>query len=492
MKVSVGRWGGAPFGKGKTLPHWCKKSIFAQCWKKETFSSERAQKVRRSILDFYKSDTDLVRRRKKHEMNIKNYVSEYIGGEYGKHKNAIEDLIISSEDKVILSIDMDGVKKYVEKKCEENIKLWYDHDYTTNMKERTELMHILSMCGIRLSPKMLHYYVLTLTLTLNKFLDIYKDDIIKYDGISKKEKHIRINSYYYNKEKVKAPIFLLYKCLSNVLYSLCENGMTNRDVLYLTIREDILRNYMDIHDIISKAPSFLNISLLFYFMNTWLFVESNRRMKTACFEHLNKYINSISNDEINISVGDMFYLAITIRLYFFSFSYNEVLSKINIHCKHFLSSILLLPHNAESGECIQNGKHKYFTDFMNMHEKLVEPQEVQLYPFNFSLVSLKNRTIHILESSTDYYANDPKILRAYNCWRWGTRHMSASVTSIRETSPSPTRENFKLLTLCSRDEYEDLFTDEKRDGILLKYVNKDYVYSFAEKDPLNVQNIMNS
>ncbi|SCA48607.1 conserved Plasmodium protein, unknown function [Plasmodium ovale] len=475
MKVSVGRWGEAPFGKGTTLPHWWKKSIFALCWKKETFSSERAEKVRRSILHFCKSDTDLVRRRKKHETNIKNYVSEYIGGEYGKHKNAIEELIIPSEDKVILSIDVDGLKKYVEKKCEENVKLWYDHDYTTNVKERTELMHILSICGIRLSPAMLHYYILNLTLTLNKLLDIHKDDIIKYESISKKEKHIRINSYYYNKEKVKAPIFLLYKCLSNVLYSLCENGMTNRDV-YLTIREDILNNYMDIHDIISKAPSFLNISLLLYFINTWLFVESNRRIKTACFEHLSKYLNSISNDEINISVGDMFYLALTIRLYFFSFSYNEVLNKINDHSKHFLSSILLLPHNAESGECIQNGEHKYFTDFMNMHEKLVEPQEVQLYPFNFSLVSLKNRTIHILESSADYYENDPQTLRAYNCWRYFVAK----------------RENFKLLTLCSKDEYDDLFTDEKRDGILLKYVNKDYVYNFAEKDPLNVQNIMNS
>ncbi|ETW31092.1 hypothetical protein PFFCH_01432 [Plasmodium falciparum FCH/4] len=49
------------------------------------------------------------------------------------------------------------------------------------------------------------------------------------------------------------------------------------------------------------------------------------------------------------------------------------------------------------------------------------------------------------------------------------------------------KENFKLLSLCTRNEYADLFNDQTRDSVLSKYVNKDYLYDFNQRMEYKVE-----
>ncbi|CRG93428.1 conserved Plasmodium protein, unknown function [Plasmodium gallinaceum] len=426
-------------------------------YKKHFSYIKKIEELKKRILDYYSKDNEyFLQRRKQHEKEIKNYFKEL------SNYVTLEDIFFCPDEKRILNEETENIKKYIEDNNKKNLKDINDHIKITN--EKTELMKILSICGIRIPPKILFYYIFDIISNLKKHLDINKNYIIKYEAVTEKENYFRINQYYYNKKKINVQFFLLYKSLSNVLYSICENSIDNSEI-YLSIRDEIYENYCNLSDIIIKSPSFLNVSILFYFINVWLFSDKSRKMKIRCLENLNKYINSISDDEININKDDLFYFFLTIRLFFFTFSYSDVLNNLNNYSKHFISSVLFFPHNSEKTTNQENENYKYIINYLNKNEKYVEFRKIQVFPFNFSLSSLKNKIIYIFERPDDYYENDTNVMRSYNYWKYFIAK----------------KEDFKLLTICNKHEFNELYDTNKRDDILTKYVNKDYLYNFEEK-----------
>ncbi|CRG98878.1 conserved Plasmodium protein, unknown function [Plasmodium relictum] len=430
---------------------------------KKYFSSIASiEKLKTKILNYYSKESEnFIQKRKQHEKEIKEYFKEL------PNDVTLEDIFICSDEKKILNEEIGNIKKYVEDKNRKNLKNINDHIKSIN--EKTELMKVLSMCGVRIFPKILFFFIFDIISNLKEHLEINKNHIIKYEAITEKENYFRINQYYYNKKKINIEFFLLYRALSNALYSVCESFIDNNE-MHLAIRDEIYENYSNINDIIIKSPSFLNISILFYYINIWLFADQSRKMKIICLENLNKYINSISDDEINISKNDLFYLFLTIRLFFFTFSYNDMLNNLNNYSKHFISSVIFFPHNSEIKSSIENENYEYIINYLNKNEKNVEIRKIQILPFNFSLCSLKNKIIYIFERFDDYYENDKDVMRSYNYWKYFIAK----------------KEEYKLLAICNKHEYSELFVKNKRDDILTKYVNKDYLYNFEEKIKKNI------
>ncbi|SBT74923.1 conserved Plasmodium protein, unknown function [Plasmodium malariae] len=451
---------GLPFCK-LAFPFRLNSGVSLVGCRKQFGSTAKVDDLKNAILNYYHSAQNFVQRRKEHEQAIKNYFKEYMEKGPIITSAQMEDIFLSAEEKNILNEDIKEINNFVQNKCNEKFEM--TNNYVKSVVEKTELMKVLTICGIHIVPKILVFYLTEIILNLKRFLEIHKNNIVTYECRTKKNSYVRINNYYYDKEKVKVPFFLIFKSLSNVLYSLSENLMQKNEI-YEYIKEEILKNYIPINDIINKAPSFLNISLLFFFINTWLLVDNDREIKTLCLDNMNKYINSISDDEINISADDIFYFILTIRLFFLTFSYNDVLNYLNNFSKNIISSLLCFPHNCEFPYNEQDEKYIYIANYMNKNDKYVELKNIKVHPFHFPLSSLKNKIIYILEKAEDYYVNDVNTLRAYNFWRYFIA----------------TRENYKLLTVCRKDEYSTLFTDDKQDSILVKYANKDYVYNFEE------------
>ncbi|CAD2101478.1 hypothetical protein YYG_04185 [Plasmodium vinckei petteri] len=449
---------------------------YRSVWNKRHFtSSNSSYQVEKDIINYYLSNDNFARNRKKHEQKIKKLMDNYVNG--GTDKREIDNILLVKNEENLLNFDNpSSIEEYVNKKCEsENID--NDFEYIKKINEKTEIMKILTICGIDIKGEVVYYYTLYLISTLKKYLDKYKDYIIKYEDIMDIKDYYKISNYYYNKEKVVNTnlFFLIYKSLSNTVYSICENPMDKNNNFNICIKNEILNNYNNINDIILKSPSFLNISILFYFINTWMFIDQSRNMKNICLDNFNKYINYISNDEINISSDDMFYLTLATRLYFQTFTYTDILNILNNDSKHFLSVIVLVPNSSELQTNNQTDKYKYLSDYLNTQDKFVEPtKKIHIFPFTFSLGSLKDKTVYILESHEDYYMRNTDALRSYVCWR--------NFLAMRD--------GFKLLELCNKNEYDDLFVEEKRDSILSTYANKNCIYNFAEKSKINMEKII--
>ncbi|SOV13559.1 conserved Plasmodium protein, unknown function [Plasmodium gaboni] len=463
--------------------------------KKKYFSSiERIEELEKVIINYHeKEENNFLGRKKEYENFIRQVLKEKCD-DFKTDKIFLSSLDDNDVAFLINNNDIENIKDYVEKRNKDNIinkdenKLY---EYIEKIKIKSEIMKILSICGIRISLNILIFYMYDIILKVKKCLDYYDKDIIKYDTIKDKDRYYKIGQYYYycdnknikDKKKKSLPFFFLnlYKGLSNILYTACENSMQTNNKKYISINEEIINSYNSIDDIIYKVPAFLNISILFYYINTCLYIDLSRKSKNLYLQNLNNYINCIADDEMNISKEDFNYLVLCMRLYFLVFSYNDILNILNEGSKHFLSTLVLLPNdnhnnnnsNIYSTQNDDNINYEYIINYLNKNEKHIENQKISLFPFHFYLSSLKNKIIYILEKNDDFYVNDSNVLRSYNFWRYFIA----------------LKENFKLLSLCKRNEYVDLFNDETRDSVLLKYVNKDYLYVFNQR--MNYRNEQN-
>ncbi|KYN99292.1 hypothetical protein PRSY57_0819700 [Plasmodium reichenowi] len=473
-------------------------------------SRERIQELERVILNYHKKEeSNFLGRKKEYE----NFIRQVLKDRCDNFKT--DNIFLSSledidETLLINNNDMESIKDYVEKRNKDDIiikdknKLY---EYIEKINIKSEIMKILSICGIRISFNILIFYMYDIILKLKKCLQYYDKDIIKYDSIKDKDKYYKIGQYYYyycyqdnnkyddnknvkdKKEKSGPFLFLkLYKILSNILYTTCENSIQTYNKKYINIKEEIINKYNSINDIIYKVPAFLNISFLFYYINMCLYIDLSRKSKNMYLQNLNNYINCIADDEINISKEDFNYLVLSIRLYFLYFSYNDILNILNEGSKHFLSTLVLIRNNNDNNDNNNNNNdnnnnnihslqidhninYVYIINYLNKNEKYIENTKITLFPFHFYLSSLKNKIIYILENNDHFYLNDSNVLRSYNFWRYFIAQ----------------KENFKLLSLCTRNEYSDLFNDQTRDSVLSKYVNKDYLYDFNNRMKYNVE-----
>ncbi|VWU51022.1 conserved protein, unknown function [Hepatocystis sp. ex Piliocolobus tephrosceles] len=481
--------------KKKTTRSYFKRSndvISSFTTKQLFYSTSSTNKLKKLILEYYcANNDDFVHNRQEHEKTIKKYINEH-NEKNTKGTLMIESMVLSTNDQnIILNNNMSEIKKYVEINYEKNVDISSRSNNDSKLKslyDTTTLIQILSVCGIKVPLHILYYYLLNTISDLKYFLNLYKNSIIKYDDEQIKQNKttfLKINKYYYN-DDIKDCFFLLYKSISNVFFSLCENTMKEDNaVIDVTIAsdsslskestdntttmhiEEAVKEYHNIiNDTLTMAPAFLNISILFYYINTYLFINRSKQMKSICLNKLNEYINAISDDEIHITNNDFFYLILTTRLYLLIFSNVDVLNVLNKSSKHFLSLVIMVPNNnIQLSLNKPNEKYKYIVDFLNMHEKYVEHKKVNIYPFTFSLVSLKNKIIYIFEKSDDFYLNNVKTLRSYTFWKYFIA----------------TKMDFQLLTICTKNEYNDLFSKDKGHDILLKYTNKDYTYKFYDK-----------
>ncbi|SPJ09923.1 conserved Plasmodium protein, unknown function [Plasmodium sp. DRC-Itaito] len=463
--------------------------------KKYCSARERIKELEKVILDYHKKEeNNFLGRKKEYETFIRQILKEKCDN-FKTDKIFLSSLDDIDETFLINNNDMENIKDYVENKNKDNIIIKDEnklYEYIEKINIKSKIMKILSICGIRISHNILIFYMYDIILKLEKCLDYYDKDIIKYDTIKDKDRYYKIGQYYYyddddnnnnNKnikvEKKKSRPFLflnLYKILSNILYTTCENSMQTNNIKYISIKKEIINKYNSIEDIIYKVPAFLNISFLFYYINMCLYIDLSRKSKNMYLQNLNNYINCIAADEINISREDFNYLILCIRLYFLFFSYNDILNILNEDSKHFLSTLVLIPNNnnnnnnyTRSIQIDDDINYVYIINYLNKNEKYIENQKITLFPFHFYISSLKNKIIYILEKNDDFYVNDSNVLRAYNYWRYFIAQ----------------KENFKLLSLCKRSEYADLFNDQTRDSVLSKYVNKDYLYVFNQKNEIN-------
>ncbi|SOV75637.1 conserved Plasmodium protein, unknown function [Plasmodium sp. gorilla clade G3] len=444
---------------------------------------ERIEELERVILNYHKKEENNFLGRKKEYENFIRHVLKEKCDDFKTDNIFLSSLDDNDQKFLINNNEMENIKDYVEDKNKDNIIIKDEnklYEYIEKINIKSEIMKIFSICGIRISPNILIFYMYDIILKIKKCLDYYDKDIIKYDTIKDKDRYYKIGRYYYydyhhddnknikDKKKKSVPcLFLnLYKSLSSILYTTCENSMQTNNKKYISIKEEIINNYNSIHDIIYKVPAFLNISFLFYYINMCLYIDLSRKSKNMYLQNLNNYINCIADDEMNISGEDFNYLVLCIRLYFLFFSYNDILNILNEGSKHFLSTLVLIPNNnTHSTQIDDNINYEYIINYLNKNEKHIENQKMTLFPFHFYLSSLKNKIIYILEKNDDFYVNDSNVLRSYNFWCYFIAQ----------------KENFKLLSLCKRHEYADLFNDQTRDSVLSKYVNKDYLYLFNQQ-----------
>lgn len=423
-------------------------------------NQKKIEYLKNSILDLYSKESDhFVKTRRNHEKAIREQFTEL-----RRNGATVADVLIPSEDAVIhINKSVEEIKEYVhvQNENEEN-----DGQIIKEIKDNTEIMKALAVCGIRIEPKIPFYFLYRLLLYLKNNFGKDKHTIHLYDEVKEKQNYLRINYYYYHTD-IYDFYMKIFKSLSNVLYTICESCVDTNET-YIIIKKEIEDTYSNIDDVIRKAPSFLNISLLFFYINAWLFIDKSRKMKNTCLDYLNSYLSSISEDEINMSTDDLFYLFLTLRLFLYSFSYNEVFSNLNNFSKQFLSSVVFFPHNSESFVKNEKMNYSYIVDFLNKNEKYVEHKEVSIPPFHYPLTSLKNKTVYIAESKNDYYANESEIIRACNWWRYFIAK----------------REGYQLLLLCKQNEFDDFLSEEKRDELMKKYIHIDYSYPLKEHNPL--------
>ncbi|EUD67029.1 hypothetical protein C922_02613 [Plasmodium inui San Antonio 1] len=418
--------------------------------------------LKSAILNYADSVEDLVQSRKEHEAKVKAIFEEYWGG-YPKEDEMVR-VCMGSRGKDILNAELANIKRYVQDRHASGNKSEVEKGNEQHFLHRTKFLKFLTTCGIRVPSKVLLYYVLEAVTQLRIHLERNKGDIIKHDAVTKREKYVRINSYYYDQEKVHIPFMSLYRSLSNVLYSVSENRIESIET-YEHVRDEVVQNYMNIDDVMRKAPAFLNISVFFFLVNSYIYLGKNIKLKNICIDVLNPYVSAISEDEMNISSDDTFYLILALRLYFSSFSYNsEILNQLSTYNKHFVSSILSLPNQSDGLYTDQNAKYVYITEFLNRQDKSVELKKVYVPPFGYSLTSLKNLTVYILDSAGQYYANEVATLRSCVFWRY---YLAA-------------KDGFTLVRLCQKEDYADLFTEGKRDEVLQTAISKDYIYDCDE------------
>lgn len=423
-------------------------------------NKKKIEYLKNSILDLYSKKGDhFVKTRKNHEKTIRE---QFI--ELKQNGVMVADVLMPSEDAVkYINKSVEEIKEYVhvQNANEEN-----DREIIKEMKDNIEIMKALAVCGIRIEPKFVFYYLYRLLLYLKKYSEKDKQTIHLYDEVKEKQNYLRINYYYYPTD-IYDFYMRIYKSLSNVLYTICENCVDTNET-YMIIKKEIEETYFNIGDVIRKAPSFLNISILFFYINVWLFIDKSRKMKNTCLDYLNSYLSSISEDEINMSTDDLFYLFLTLRLFLSCFSSNEVFSNLNNFSKQFLSSVVFFPHNSESFVKNEKMDYSYIIDFLNKNEKYVEHKEVSIPPFHFPLTSLKNKTVYVAESKNDYYVNESEIIRACNWWRYFIAR----------------QEGYQLLLLCKQNEFDDFLSEEKRDELMKKYIHIDHSYPLKEHNPL--------
>ncbi|GAW79701.1 hypothetical protein, conserved [Plasmodium gonderi] len=454
---------------------------------------KNVDELKKAIFNYFHSSNNLVERRKEHEKKIKNIFEEYLGG-YPNEDQMIH-LCMPSGEESILDEKLRDMKQHAQDRRKSDHMIGHENcsasgegnngahvdknkfgvmkkKQVEDFAQRTELLRILCTCGIRVSPKILLYYTSEAVVNLRTRLEKHMNDIIKYEEVTELEKYERVNNYYYDREKVNVSFIHMYKSLANTLYSICENTIEPNES-YESMKEEIVLNYLNLDDIVRKAPAFLNISILLFLVNSYIWMGKNTKMKNLCIDIMNPYINSISDDEMNISTDDKHYLILALRLYFTSFLYStDILNQLTSYNKRFISSILLVPNHLEMSNTEQDEKYLYITQFLNRHDRKVELKKVYISPFFYSLSSLKNRVIYIMESHDHYYTNERDTLRSFVLWR----HYICA------------KEGFKMVRLCQRDEYVDLFTEKKRDQILHDQVNKDvYVYDCDEIIRSNVQ-----
>ncbi|ANQ06901.1 Uncharacterized protein PCOAH_00010990 [Plasmodium coatneyi] len=414
--------------------------------------------LKSAILNYADSVEELPQRRKEHEAKVKAIFEEHLGG-YPREDEMV-NLCMESCEKDILNGDVSNIERYVQDRHASGNNINVAKGKEEQFLRRTKFLKILTTCGIRVSPKVLLYYVLEAVTQLGTHLEQHKGNIIKHDAVTKRENYFRINSYYYDKERVDVPFMSLYKSLSNLLYSVSENRIECAEA-YEHVKDQIVQNYMNIEDVVRKAPAFLNISVFFFLINCHIYLGKSIKMRNLCIDVLNPYVSAISDDEMNISSDDTFYLILALRLYFSSFSYNsDVLNQLSIYNKQFVSSILSLPNYSDGVHTDQNEKYVYITEFLNRQDKSVELKKVYIPPFSYSLTSLKNQTVYILDSPQQYYANEAATLRSCVFWRY---YLAS-------------KDGFTLLRLCQKEDYADLFTESKRDEVLQASISKHYLY----------------
>ncbi|CAA9990180.1 conserved Plasmodium protein, unknown function [Plasmodium knowlesi strain H] len=428
-------------------------------WRRHYFSSMKdISGLKNAILNYADSVEDLVQRREEHEAKVKAIFEDHWNGYPGESE--MLSLFLGSCEKEILNGEVSNIESYVQDRRANGKNINLSKGKEGQFLHRTKLLRILTTCGIRVSPKVLLYYVLEAVTQLKTHLEEHKFNIIKDDAVTKRENYVRINSYYYDKEKVHVPFMPLYKALSNVLYSVSESRIESVET-YEHLKDQVIQNYMNIEDVVRKAPAFLNISVFFFLVNSYIYLGKNIKIKNLCIDVLNPYVSAISEDEMNISSDDTFYLILALRLYFSSLSYNsDALNQLNIYNKQFVSSILSLPNHSDGVYTDQNEKYAYITEFLNRQDKAVELKKVHIPPFNYSLTSLKNQTLYILDSARKYYANEASTLRSCVFWRY---YLAA-------------KDGFTLVRLCQKEDYNDLFTESKRDEVLQASISQHYLY----------------
>ncbi|GAB65190.1 hypothetical protein PCYB_052080 [Plasmodium cynomolgi strain B] len=418
--------------------------------------------LRSAILNYADSVEDLVQRRKEHEVKVKAIFEEHCGG-YPREDQMVR-LCMGSCEEEILNGEVPTIKRYVQDRYANGNNYEIAKENERNFLHTTKLLKIITTCGIRVSSKVLLYYILEAVTQLRTYMQHHKGDIIKHDAVTKRENYLRINSYYYDREKVHVPFMSLYKSLSNVLYSVSENRVESTET-YEHVKDELVQNYINIEDVVRKAPAFLNISVFFFLVNSYIYLGKTVKLKNLCTDVLNPYISAISEDEMNITSDDTFYLILALRLYFSSLSYNwDALNQLSSYNKQFVSSILSLCNHSDGLHTGEDPKYVYITEFLNRLDKSVEQKKVYLPPFGYSLTSLKNRTVYILDSAGQYYANETATLRSCVFWRY---YLAA-------------KDGFTLVRLCQKEDYADLFTESKRDEVLQASISKDYLYDCDE------------
>ncbi|CAG9479772.1 unnamed protein product [Plasmodium vivax] len=427
------------------------------------FSSLKdANGLKSAILSYADSVEDFIQRRKEHEVKVKAIFEEHYGG-YPREDEMVS-LCMGSCEKDILNGDVPNIKRYLQEGHSNGKHSDVAKGNEVPFLRRTKMLKILTTCGIRVPPKVLLYYALEAVTKLGTHLEEHKGNIIRHDAVTKRENYIRINSYYYDREKVPSPFMSLYQSISNILYSVSENRIESTET-YLHLKDLIVQNYMNIEDVVRKAPASLNISVLFFLVNLCIYFGKNVKLKNLCIDVLNPYVGAISEDERNISSDDAFYLILALRLYFSSFGYNtDVLNRLTSHNKQFVSSVLSLANPSDGFYTEENTRYAYITEFLNRQDKRVELKKVHVPPFAFSLTSLNNRTVYILDSPRQYYANEAATLRSCVFWRY---YLAA-------------KDGFTLVRLCQKEDYADLFTESKRDEVLQASISRDYIYDCDE------------
>lgn len=431
-----------------------RNSNFTKSGKVFSSTQKKIEELKKRIVTYYAKESDnFSQTRKNHENPIRHVFKEL-----KQNETTINNLLVCSEDAVYINKTVDELKEYVKSKRKKEKDVENVKKDINETKEKTEIVRVLATCGIRIEPNILFYFMYDILLHIKNYYERHKNGIHIYDEIKEKDEYVKINSYYYHSDIY--PCFMsLFRSLSNVLYTICENCLDTTKI-YFEINKELASTNQSIDDVIRKNPGFLNISILFFYINMWLFTDKSRKAKNNCLDHLNSFLGSISADEMNISSDDLFYLFLTFRLFFYAFSYNEVMSSLNNFSKQFLSSVVFFPHNSEPFRKNELIDYAYIVEFLNKNKKCIEHKEVYMLPFSFSLVSLKNKMLYVVENKDDYYINAKEVKRAYTWWRYLIAQ----------------HEGYKLLLLCKESEFSELLLKEKREALMTKYVSKDCPY----------------